>query len=668
MNKLSLTALVFAFVLLHNISFGQKKDNNNVLITIGKEQVTSKEFMDVFSKNNVQNETIDKKTLDEYLELYINFKLKVKEAYALKMDTNTSFIEELAGYRTQLAKPYFNDSKVTEELLQEAYQRKLMDVRASHILVLLDKNASPEDTLAAYNKIVKIRERAINGENFGALAAETSEDPSAADQEAIPNQRNFRAGNKGDLGYFSVFDMVYPFENSAYSTEVGSISQPLRSEFGYHIIKVTDKKPASGLIEAAHIYVSLTPEANESEIAEKQEKINFIADKISKGMTFEQAAGEYSEDRGSATRDGLLTKFTVNRIVPEFIQTIKKLQIGEVSAPLRTMYGFHIVKLVGLEQPGSFEVEAPKLRERLSKDVRSQKSEEAVIQKIKTESKFKINEKNLQAFKAKYDTNLVKGEMDVNPFLKSKKPLFYLGKKRYTQADFANFIAKNQSVQSQTNPVSYGNKLFSEFVKESCLAYEDRQLEAKHPEFAAMMKEYRDGILLFDLMDKKVWSKAVKDTLGLQSFYDANKQNYMWNERVSATIYTITNNDELKRAINIIKTNNNDDDIRRKFEADSIISVRIQAGKFEKGDNKYVDSMEAKLGLSSEIYSDFDKATLLVRIHELLPPQPKLLDEAKGIITSDYQNFLEKQWIQELKAKYPVIVHDKTMNQLKSKY
>jgi len=654
--------------MLSMIAGAQKKTDNSVLMNIGNTKVTAKEFMDVFTKNNVQNEMIDKKSLDEYLDLYINFKLKVMEAEALKMDTNKAFIRELDGYRTQLAKPYFTDSKVSEALLQEAYERKKKDIRASHILLMVDKNASPKDTLEVYNRIMKIWQRAENGEDFATLALETSEDQSAKDREAIPNQRSFRPGNKGDLGYFSVFDMVYPFENGAYETPVGKVSKLLRSEFGYHLIKVNEKTEASGMIEAAHIYVSVNPEAKEEEIAEKEEKINFIHQKIQGGMSFEDAVKEYSEDRGSASRNGLLSKFTVNRIVPEFVHAIKQMQLGEVSVPVRTVYGFHIIKLISLEKPGTFEEESAKLKERLAKDSRSQKSEEAVIQQIKKDAKFKIYEKNLKAFLAKLDSNVVKATFDVTPYENSKTSLFKLGKKVYSEDGFAAFIANKQSAQENVKPENYGNKLFQEYVKESCMAYEDGQLESKYPEFASLMKEYRDGILLFDLMDQRVWSKAVKDTTGLKQFYAENKEMYMWKERAEATIYSVSDKEEVSQVKTLLSSLIQDDEIRKSFERDSINSVRIQPGKFEQGDNKFVDGMTWKPGLSEEVYFDADKHTVFVRIRKIIPPEPKALDEARGLITSDYQNFLEKEWIKELRSKYPVSVNHKTLDQIKARY
>ena len=229
------------------------------LITIGDKEISAKEFMDTYEKNNVNTDVIDKKNVDEYLKLYIDFKLKVAEAEYLKMDTVASFQKELAKYRQQLAKPYFSNDDITDELVKEAYDRMQYDMNAAHILFRCDVNAVPADTLAVYNKAMEVRERILKGEDFGAMAVEFSEDPSARDMEEIPGVRRAYVGNKGELGYFSAFDMVYPFESGVYDTEVGSVSMPIRSSFGYHIIKVNSKTPALGLIRAAHIFIIKNP-------------------------------------------------------------------------------------------------------------------------------------------------------------------------------------------------------------------------------------------------------------------------------------------------------------------------------------------------------------------------------------------------------------------------
>lgn len=662
--------LIWVLVMLLTITSvqAQKSLDKKILLTVGDEQVTVKELVDVYKKNNVNNEMIDKKSFEEYVDLYTNFRLKVLEAEQLKMDTSKAFQKELSGYREQLAKPYFTDDKVSEELLLEAYNRKLKDVRANHILIKVNKDATPADSLIAFNKINDLRNRILKGEDFGKVAMESSDDPSARDRDAVPNQSPFRPGNKGDLGYFSVFDMVYPFENAAYTTTIGEISKPVRTDFGYHIIKVSEKSDAVGIIEVAHIYVAMTPGSDSATLIEKKDKIDNIHKKIEEGMSFEEAVRQFSEDRGSASRDGKLSKFTSSRIVPEFVQAVKNMQVGQVSDPIQTMYGFHIIKLISVEKPGTFDEEKEKLKERLAKDVRSKKSEEAVIQKIKKESKFKETKANLVAFIAGLDTTLTEGKFNATSLRASRNTLFTLGKEVYTDGQFASYISKNQSKQEKITPEVYAYKLYNGFVTENCLAYEDSKLETKYPEFASLMQEYRDGILLFDLTDQKVWSKAVKDSTGLAAFHQANKANYIWAERADATVFTVTNPEDVAEVKSILTTLNDDAAIVEKFRTDSIQSVRIQTGKFEKGDNNYVDMTGWKTGLSGELNSTVDKNIVFVNVKAILPPQEKALAEAKGIITSDYQTYLEKQWIEELRSKYPVTVNQEILEKVKAKY
>ncbi|MEI8049804.1 MAG: peptidylprolyl isomerase, partial [Bacteroidota bacterium] len=240
--------LTIAALILFSQVWSQNSDQ--VLMNVAGENVTKSEFLGVYQKNNTKGEVIDQKSLDEYLDLFINFKLKVKEAEVLGLDTVKSFRDELGGYRKQLAQPYLIDEDANKALLDEAFARKGEDIRASHILIRVDKNAKPADTLAAYNKVMKIRKRLLKGEDFGKLAIEFSDDESAKDRT---QEGRTMKGNKGDLGYFTVFDMVYPFETGAYSTKTGDVSQPVRSEFGYHLIKFTDRKPAMGKVQIAHI-------------------------------------------------------------------------------------------------------------------------------------------------------------------------------------------------------------------------------------------------------------------------------------------------------------------------------------------------------------------------------------------------------------------------------
>lgn len=666
-NSNTMYRFITIFILLIVFSpsiFSQKSLDKKTLITIADENVSVGEFMKTFNKNNSSEDMKKEGAIEDYLNLYINFKLKVMEAKDLKMDTIPSFIYELEGYRKQLAKPYFIDESVNESLLEEAYQRKLKDVRASHILIMVNDKASAADTLEAYNKIIKIREEILAGKDFAEAAMEYSDDPSATDQEAIPNKQRFRKGNKGDLGYFTVFNMVYPFENAAYNTPVGEVSQPTRTRFGYHLLKIDSRTDALGTAQVAHIYVTLRPDASAEDSARKAEKINNIYAKIQEGMSFEEAVTKFSEDKGSAKNKGQLSKFSCNKVVPEFVILAKELEPGEVSQPIKTLYGFHIVKLISRQTPGTFEQESEKLKERLAKDDRTHKSEEAVVNKIKVENNFKIYEKQKTEVFAIIDSTVLEGAFVADSVPVLSKVLFKIAKQKYLQSQFVAYVAKKQKRQENMDKEVYLNQLLNEFTEKELLTYEDLHLEEHFPEFADLMNEYHDGILLFNLTDEKVWNKAVKDTLGQQEFFANHRNDYMWKERVDATVFRMRKAEDVDNAMNIIQQYENDGDIAKALDLDSITSVRIMPGKYEKGDDKYVDEVEWQVGLSAPIKSDVENLVVAVRIKELIPAQHKELKESRGMVTADYQNFLEKQWIEDLKAKFPVSVNDDVLNTL----
>jgi peptidyl-prolyl cis-trans isomerase SurA len=656
--------IVFTLIIAFstNSAIAQKFFGKKALVTIGDEKISSDEFLKVYKKNNTGSDIYNEEAINDYLNLYINFKLKVLEAEALKMDTISSFEKELDGYRTQLAKPYFIDETVNEQLLDEAYNHLKKDVRASHILIMADENATPADTLIAFNKITEIREEIILGKDFAAAAVEYSDDPSAKDRKAIPNQQRFKPGNKGDLGYFTVFNMVYPFELAAYNTDINQISPIVRTKYGYHILKVTDIKDAMGSAEVAHIFVALRPEASTQDSLRKVEKIHNIYSKIQDGMPFEEAVIEYSEDKGSVQNQGRLSKFSSNRVVPQFVEVVDILKINDISEPISTAYGLHIIKLISIERPGSFEEESAKLKERLTKDQRSRKSEDAVIAKIKVDNSFKTYPDDISVIFSAIDSTVLDKKFVADSLVNMTKPVIKLKKQTYSQYEFAQFVQSNQSKQDNIDKDVYLNQLFTQFEKESCLDFMDNNLENQYPEFKDLIQEYHDGILLFNLTDEKVWTKAVKDTIGLQKYFENNRENYNWSERVNATIYKLNDKSISEKVLMIINKYDSDGDIAKEFANDSINSVQIIPGKYEKGDNKYIDSLEWKAGLSDPLNSDVEELTVFVKINEVIPPQQKELDESRGLVTADYQTFLEKEWIEGLKDKYPVSINNKALS------
>ena len=638
------------------------------LITIGDKEVTVKEFMDTYEKNNVNTEVIDKKNVDEYLKLYVDFKLKVAEAEDLKMDTAASFIKELNNYRQQLAKPYFSNDDITDELVKEAYERMQYDINAAHILIKCDVNAVPADTMAAYKKAMSIRDRALKGEDFGELAAELSDDPSARDYDEIPGVRKAYKGNHGELGYFTVFDMVYPFETGVYNTPEGSISMPVRSSFGYHIIKVNSKTPASGYIRAAHIFLAVDPnDPTKTDSIVKIKAQNIYNEVVNDDKNWTDYVRRYSDDKGTLANNGVLSPFRVNQIVPEFITVVKSLQPNQISEPVKTSFGYHIIKLVGSTTPGTFEYEQEKIKEKVERDMRGQLSEDIAMRRIMKDNNFKENTKVKDAFIATIDSTIIEGQYTVAEKVNLKQVLFSTKDKSWTLQNFVDYIYSKQKRQGFLTPAAYAYQLYDNYLQQEVFAYEDSKLEEKYPEFKSLVQEYHDGILLFSLMENQVWNKASEDTLGLQDYYERNKDSYMWNDRVRAVIVTCQRKDNVEEIKNLVVEGIEIDSLRTYLrENKSQASVRYTF--YQKGDNVNVDATEWKEGAVALYPSKVDNSTQIIKIMEVRQPEPKTFKEARGVVTSGYQAELEIKWLEQLREKYSVTIDEKLLNKVKENY
>ena len=647
-NFLKLFVLA-SFIMPTLFANAQAKLDKQVLMTIGDQDITVKEFTDVYYKNNLKSDVIEKKSVDEYLDLFTTFRMKVMEAERLKLDTSAKFQKELAGYRKQLAKPFMSSDDITDELIEEAYQRKLKDIRASHILIRCDKNALPSDTLKAYNKAMDIRKKALKGEDFGDLAVRYS---------------------RGDLGYFTVFDMVYPFETGAYNTKEGEISMPVRSDFGYHLIKVQSVTDAMGSIQAAHIFLQLPYDAPEEDVAAMKQKADNIYNELmaKEGKNWNEMVKQYSDDKGTISRNGTLSNFTVSRIVPEFIEACKSLEIDQIAKPVRTNYGFHIIKLLSKSGVGSFDKESKGLSERIEKDQRSKKSEEVVLKQVKSEYKFKQNDKNLENFMATIDSSILRQEYKPAANVDMNATLFTMEGHATKVSDFVKYIQNNMKPQKYVTPATYAYQLYETFSTETAMNYADSRLEDKYPEFKALVQEYRDGILLFDLMDREVWDKAVKDTVGLKEFHERNASKYMWEDRAQACIITVTKPESLPKVKALLDNGVPFDSLRSVIKRDSISSSFVRNGFYQRGDNQYVDQTEWKVGVRNEIPSTVDQSTVIVCIRDVRKPEQKTLKEARGLVTSDYQVELEQKWVQSLKDKYPVTINEKVLEKVRNLY
>ena len=630
------------------LSIGALAQKDPVLLEINGKPVTKSEFLQIYLKNN-NDPKYDKVSLDEYLELFKKFKLKVAEAEALGYDTIPKLKKELNGYRKQLALPYLIDSAKNEALVKEAYDRTKNEVRASHILIRLESNASPADTLSAYNRIMSLKKRIENGEAFENVAKgkNGSDDPSAAN-------------NGGDVGFFTAFQMVYPFEDMAYNTPVNNISEPFRTRFGYHILKVTDKRPARGTIKTAHIMVAVSKDASKDDIQAAEKKINELHEKLKAGENFEALASDHSDDPSTSNKGGVLPQFgtgTTTRMVPVFEDVAFSLKNdGDFSSPVRTEYGFHIIKRLEWKDVQAFTEMKKELQGRVNKDERSKKTQDSFVSKLKNEYGYKdYSKKALKWFIKNIDSTYYVGKWNADK-LKSNKPVFTLGKEKFTQQQFADYMEVNFRNVRKDDAKVVIKQQFLAWEKEAILASEEGKLAGKHPEFKALVNEYHDGILLYEIMTDKVWNKAMKDTTGLREFFNVNRSKYMWGNRVDAVVYECLNMDIANEVTKMLKNDTiNSKHVLDKINKDSELNLRVRTNKFDKESTSFLKGRDMKIGLNKAF--ELDGKFYIIKVTELLDPKEKEFSEAKGAATSDYQNYLEKNWLEELAKKHAIKIN-----------
>jgi peptidyl-prolyl cis-trans isomerase SurA len=644
----SVIRLSLAFFLLASITVSNAQNGSDVIMTIGDENVTLEDFESIFRKNN--NDTaVTAESLDEYMELFINFKLKVKEARALGMDTISAFVQELEGYRKQLARPYLTDGEMLDQLVKDAYERQKEEVRASHLLITCKANADPQDTLAAWNKIDKLRKEILSGKDFTEVAREKSDDPSVRD-------------NGGDLGYFSAFQMVYPFEDAAYTTPVGDVSNIVRTRYGYHILKVTDRRVARGEIKVAHILVRLKADDPTQEVTASK-KINDVYEQLKKGASFPEMASKFSEDASSARNGGELPWFSTGKMVVEFEDVAFSLKNnGDFSEPLKTQYGYHIIQRVDFRGIPEFDKAEHDLQNKVRRDSRSEVTQSSFIKKLKVEYGYALNTKSLKPITKVLDTAIYSGRIPVKNMTKLDKPMITLDGKTYSAKLFYNYLISNGSRNKKQSPQEIYDNLLAEYCDNLVLDYEDAKLESKHRDFRLLMNEYRDGILLFELTDEKVWSKAVKDTVGLMEFYENNSDKFMWPQRLFVDLYACDNEVIAGTVDKLLKKGMEKDAIAEKVNKESQLNVQIDSGTFSRGERAVLNEIKWETGIQGPV--DYNNQFFFVNVKEVLESQPKSIDEARGTITAEYQNHLEQEWISELRGKYPYTVNQDVLHSL----
>jgi peptidyl-prolyl cis-trans isomerase SurA len=623
------------------------QDKKATILTIDGESITLEEFDNIFRKNN-RDSSITQAALDEYMQLFINFKLKVKEARVLGLDTVAKFKTELEGYRAQLARPYLTDTDVLNELMHEGYDRLNQEIHASHILIKCEPNASPEDTLKAFNKAMEIRNQILNGSDFTIVAKDRSEDPSAKE-------------NGGDLGYFTAFQMVYPFEDAAYKANTGDLTMPVRTRYGYHIIKILDKRTARGEILVAHIMIKEKKE--EGGAANAEAKATEIYQKLLAGEKFDELSAKFSDDGSSAKKGGELPWFGTNKMVIEFEEASFALKNdGDISAPFKTSYGWHIVKRLAYKPVASYQEMEKEIKGKVSKDQRAEKTKASFVAKLKKQYNFSYNKEVANLIAAKADTNVFMGTMKLKK-KELKMVLCTIDGKSYKVSDFQKSITSKMRVKTKQTPAEYVLEETRMFAENSLLKYEDSKLEGKYDAFRLLMNEYREGILLFELTDQKVWTKAVKDTIGLQAYYNTNKSNYMWPERAEVAIYACATGDIANKVRMMLSEGDDNVKIANEINKDTQLNLQVEEGLFAKEDKDILSQVEWKAGISQNI--NYNDQVVIVLVKNVVASTPKKLTESKGLVTSDYQTFLEEQWIKELRAKYKFTINQDVLHSIK---
>ncbi len=651
---------IASFLLLF-VSVGMVAQNSDpVLMKINGVGIKKSEFEYIYNKNNT-TETIDQKNLAEYVDLFTNFKLKVAEAEAQGLDTLSSFKKELNGYRRQLSQPYMEDKVVEEVFAKEAYARMEKNIDVSHILVKLPQTYTVEDTLDAYKRIIEIRNRVIGSkkkkaEDFATVAKETSEDPSVE-------------VNSGRLGYITVFTTVYPFETAAYNTPIGEISMPIRSSFGYHIIKVNGQRPNPGEVLTAHIMIATPRGITDADTLAKAElKIDSIYNFVTSGkMSFSDAAKEFSNDTGTADNGGELPWFGVGRMIKEFENVAFSLKKGEISKPFQTAFGYHIMTVIDTKPLAPYEEKQYEIKATLPRSDRYNNMKNETANKLKKEFNYTADNQSLDAIiKVGAET----GKIDSLFFTRTQNMsgrLFSLNNQPYTQGQFTSFVEKNRA-SAKITPSDFLTEKYGQYTDAAAIDYKEQNLEKIYPDFANLMQEYHDGILLFEVSNREVWDKATKDTEGLQNYFEANKSEYNWPKpRYKGFIISCADKNIQKQAEKIVKSTKADSlatVLNRTFNIDGNTNVKIEKVLAANGENKTIDYFVFKT-LSKNDYQAPEKLPYVFVTGKILKDGPESYQDVKGLVTSDYQNYLEEQWLKYLKSKYTVEIDQSVLQSVR---
>lgn len=651
----TISALIFTLLLTFESSVAvkayiQSTGQDDPLLTVGGKTIDKDELIYLLSKGNKSEPGtpgMSREEFNENLDLFINYKLKVREAEAQGLDKTEEFLREFESFRENIKAPFLIRNSLEEGELRKAYSRMHEIIRASHILLKFPPNASEEDSMIVLRMAFKLEEEIKNGGNIDALAQEYSDDPSAQI-------------NKGDLGYFTALQMVQPFEDAAYSLQPGQVSDPVLTNFGYHIINVKDRQPNPGQVRVSHILIRIDENVPNGEDLAKR-KVADIYNEIQKESTvWEDIVKNYSEDPSSSQKGGILPWFSVGSMIPEFEMAAFSLtEIDEVSPPVRTQYGYHILRLEGKKPVESFEAMEESIRSRILRDSRSTMIQSQVMAIQKSRYNFDENEGNIAKLRAELKTTSMNGfalaltEKDL-----ASDQLFSLQGKSFIAQDLADFMEEEEISLKNTNGIF--DAWYERFAASELNKAEESDLALNNKEYRMLLKEYRDGILLFSLMNEEVWQKGLMDSVTQKSFYESNIQNYQWKDRVNAYIVKVLDMTQLNAARKLLEGKEFSDELISTFES-SYESTNSLAYQTESG---YIEYNEHPILSKADINATYQELEVNGHLHivilgEKTSAEPKRFDETRGLVIRDYQEYLDKSLIASLRKKYPIKINPK---------
>ncbi|WP_373497542.1 peptidylprolyl isomerase [Aquiflexum sp.] len=649
--KLLLLALVFSCSPKSTVkTVEEEPDIQSPLVTIGNEEIFAEEFLYMLSKNrnfNSPDEKLSAEEFDENFRLFVNYKLKVKEAENLGLDKTDEFYQEYEVFKEDLTQPFLIKNTLQEGELMKAYNRMKEVIKASHILLQFPPNASQADTISVLRMAQKFKSDAESGADFNELAFEHSDDPSAKD-------------NRGSLGYFSALQMVSPFEDAAFGLEIGQISDPVLTNFGYHVIRLEDRKPNPGEIRVSHILVRT--QGNDPVSEERSlRKVGEIYAEIQKPESiWEEICQLYSEDPGTKSSGGSLPWIGLGAVIPEFERVAFALsEEGEISPPVRTPYGYHIIRLEEKKPLDSYEEMEPMIKSRILRDSRSSLIQSQVVAMQKSRYGFEENEKLAADIEGIFAKNQRKDVPDI--ILERNlidSVLLRIDDHPKTVGDLLDFMNSDKQV-IRSNPQNYFAGWYDKFIEVNLHEAEIQDLSTNNDEYRLLIQEYRDGILLFSLMNDQVWQKAIEDSLGQVKFYEENQDRYQWKNRVQAIILTMGKEESIPAVRRFLSDkkymSNLADRLENTFLLDSPLAFTFTDGIFEVESHPVLNRIDLNKTFR-EI--KIDNKTHFVVVGEKLGPGPKKFEETRGKVIQDYQEYLDQKLIATLKENYIIQVNE----------